>query len=79
MDDKKVDSTEVAAHYGLPNVDIYPQNQWGDIAMREGVSIANKWHNVKNAVYKGQREFMEDPRNSVRNDGIAYDSGSYNG
>jgi hypothetical protein len=57
-----MEEDDIKAEYTLPNVDIYPNNRWGDIARREGLDTARKYSAVKNAVYKGQRDFIEDPR-----------------
>jgi hypothetical protein len=57
-----MEEDDIKAEYTLPNVDIYPNNRWGDIARREGLDTARKYSAVKNAIYKGQRDFIEDPR-----------------
>jgi TPP-dependent pyruvate/acetoin dehydrogenase alpha subunit len=40
---------KIAAHYSLPNVNIYPNNKWGDIARNQGIKTANNWRAARGA------------------------------
>lgn len=52
----------VAAVYSLPEVNVYPQNRFGDIARSQGYETAKNWQAVKNATTAGINEFANDPR-----------------
>lgn len=48
--------------YSLPEVNVYPQNRFGDIARSQGYETAKNWQAVKNATTAGINEFANDPR-----------------
>lgn len=52
----------VAAVYSLPEVNVYPQNRFGDIARSQGYETAKNWQAVKNATTAGINGFANDPR-----------------
>jgi hypothetical protein len=52
----------VAAVYSLPEVTVYPQNKFGDIARTQGYETAKNWQTVRNATTAGINEFVNDPR-----------------
>lgn len=52
----------VAAVYSLPEVNVYPQNRFGDIARSRGYETAKNWQAVKNATTAGINGFANDPR-----------------
>lgn len=52
----------VAAVYSLPEVTIYPQNRFGDIARTQGYETAKNWQAVRNGTTAGINEFVNDPR-----------------
>ena len=53
---------EVAASYSLPEINIYPQNQFGDIARSQGYNTAKAWKEVKEGTTSGINAFANDPR-----------------
>ena len=55
----------VAATFGLPEVNIYPQNEFGDIARSQGVNTARNWRTVKEGTTKGINDFHNDPRTQM--------------
>ena len=55
----------VAATFGLPEVNIYPQNEFGDIARSQGVNTARNWRTVKEGTTKGINDFYNDPRTQM--------------
>jgi hypothetical protein len=55
----------VAATFGLPEVNIYPQNEFGDIARSQGVNTARNWRTVKEGTTKGINDFYNDPRTQL--------------
>lgn len=57
----------VAAVYSLPEVNVYPQNRFGDIARSQGYETAKNWQAVKNATTAGINEFANDPRTQMEN------------
>lgn len=52
----------VAAVYSLPEVTIYPQNRFGDIARTQGYETAKNWQTVKQGTTAGINQFVNDPR-----------------
>ena len=52
----------VEATFGLPEVNIYPQNEFGDIARSQGITTARNWRTVKEGTTKGINDFHNDPR-----------------
>lgn len=52
----------VAASFSLPEVNIYPQNRFGDIARTQGYETAKNWQTVRNATTAGINKFVNDPR-----------------
>ena len=52
----------VAAVYSLPEVTIYPQNRFGDIARTQGYETAKNWQTVKQGTTAGIDQFVNDPR-----------------
>lgn len=55
----------VAAVYSLPEVTVYPQNKFGDIARTQGYETAKNWQTVRNATTAGINEFVNDPRTQM--------------
>ena len=53
---------KVEATFGLPEVNIYPQNEFGDIARSQGIRTARNWKTVKEGTTKGINDFYNDPR-----------------
>ena len=43
--------------YNLPEVNIYPNNRWGNIARKQGLQTARDWRAVKNATTEGINKF----------------------
>lgn len=55
----------VAAVYSLPEVTVYPQNKFGDIARTQGYETAKNWQTVRNATTAGINEFVNNPRTQM--------------
>ena len=55
----------VEATFGLPEVNIYPQNEFGDIARNQGITTARNWRTVKEGTTKGINDFYNDPRTQM--------------
>lgn len=51
-----------AAEFSLPEVNVYPNNRFGDIARSQGLKTAQQWMEVRNATAKGINDFVNDPR-----------------
>lgn len=51
-----------AAEFSLPEVNIYPNNRFGDIARSQGYETAVNWQKVREGVTKGLNDFANDPR-----------------
>ena len=58
-------SKKVEATFGLPEVNIYPQNEFGDIARSQGINKARNWKKVKEGTTKGINDFYNDPRTQI--------------
>lgn len=58
-------SKKVEATFGLPEVNIYPQNEFGDIARSQGINRARNWKKVKEGTTKGINDFYNDPRTQI--------------
>lgn len=48
--------------FSLPEINIYPQNRFGDIARSQGLETARNWRKVKEGTTKGINDFANDPR-----------------
>lgn len=48
--------------YRLPEINVYPDNRWGDIARSQGLQTARNWRKVKEGTTKGINDFVNDPR-----------------
>lgn len=48
-------------HYSLPEVSIYPENRFGDIARSQGYQTARNWRTVKEGTTAGINSFVEHP------------------
>lgn len=57
-----VKKEENAAEFSLPEVEIYPQNRFGDIARSQGLDTARNWNKVRTGVTTGINDFANDPR-----------------
>lgn len=55
-------TSDVVATFGLPEVNVYPNNKWGDIARSQGLETARNWRKVKEGTTKGINNFANDPR-----------------
>lgn len=55
------DSSNVP-NYSLPEITIYPQNKFGDIARSQGYTTARNWQTVKQGTTAGINQFVNDPR-----------------
>lgn len=51
----------VAASFSLPEVTIYPQNRFGDIARTQGYETAKNWKKVKEGTTAGINTFINSP------------------
>lgn len=51
-----------AAEFSLPEVNIYPNNRFGDIARSQGLKTARQWMKIRSATTKGINDFVNDPR-----------------
>ena len=51
-----------AAEFSLPEINIYPNNRFGDIARSQGLKTARQWMEVRNATTNGINDFVNDPR-----------------
>lgn len=56
---------QIDASFGLPEVNIYPQNEFGDIARSQGINRARNWRKVKEGTTKGINDFYNDPRTQM--------------
>lgn len=61
----------VAASFSLPEVNIYPQNRFGDIARTQGYETAKNWKKVKEGTTAGINTFINSPHAQTEED---YDS-----
>lgn len=57
-----IKTSDVVATFGLPEVNVYPNNKWGDIARSQGLETARNWRKVKEGTTKGINDFANDPR-----------------
>lgn len=48
--------------FSLPEINIYPQNRFGDIARKQGLETARNWRKVREGTTAGINEFVNDPR-----------------
>lgn len=48
---------DIVASYSLPEVNIYPNNRFGDIARSQGLETARNWRKVREGTIKGRNEF----------------------
>ncbi len=48
--------------FSLPEINIYPNNKWGDIARKQGLETARNWRKVREGTTAGINEFVNDPR-----------------
>lgn len=55
------DGKDIAAEFSLPEVTIYPQNKFGDIARKQGYETAKNWKTVKEGTTSGINEFIDSP------------------
>jgi len=55
-------NTSNTPSYSLPEVTIYPQNKFGDIARSQGYTTAKNWQTVKQGTTAGINQFVNDPR-----------------
>ena len=60
--DRGIKTSDVVATFGLPEVNVYPNNRWGDIARNQGLETARNWRKVKEGTTKGINDFANDPR-----------------
>ena len=60
--DRGIKTNDVVATFGLPEVNVYPDNKWGDIARSQGLETARNWRKVKEGTTKGINDFANDPR-----------------
>ena len=60
--DNGVKTDDTVATFGLPEVNVYPNNRWGDIARSQGLETARNWRKVKEGTTKGINDFANDPR-----------------
>lgn len=51
----------VAASFSLPEVNVYPQNRFGDIARTQGYETAKNWKKVKEGTTAGINTFINSP------------------
>ena len=56
---------QIDASFGLPEVNVYPQNEFGDIARSQGINKARNWRKVKEGTTKGINDFYNDPRTQM--------------
>ena len=52
-----IKTSNVVATFGLPEVNVYPNNRWGDIARSQGLETARNWRKVKEGTTKGINDF----------------------
>ena len=57
-----IKTSDTVATFGLPEVNVYPNNRWGDIARSQGLETARNWRKVKEGTTKGINDFANDPR-----------------
>ena len=55
--DSGIKTSDVVATFGLPEVNVYPNNRWGDIARSQGLETARNWRTIKSATTKGINNF----------------------
>lgn len=86
-----IKTDDTVATFGLPEVNVYPNNRWGDIARSQGLETARNWRKVKEGTTKGINDFANDPRTQFVltmlplpqgldyiNDGVSYIKGLKN-
>ena len=54
------------ATFGLPEVNIYPQNEFGDIARSQGIRTARNWRTVKEGTTKKFEALVYAEESSLR-------------
>ena len=56
---RKEEENDIVAHFSLPEVAIYPNNEFGDIARAHGITTARNWRKVKEGTTAGINQFGE--------------------
>lgn len=54
---QKLEGGDKIPTFGLPEINIYPNNQWGNIARTQGLETARNWRKVRNATTEGINNF----------------------
>lgn len=54
---KKLENGDKIPTFGLPEINVYPNNRWGDIARKQGLQTARNWRKVKEGTTKGINDF----------------------
>lgn len=68
----------VAASFSLPEVNIYPQNRFGDIARTQGYETAKNWKKVKEGTTAGINTFINSPHAQFVQTMLPSDINDYN-
>lgn len=61
-----IKTDDTVATFGLPEVNVYPNNRWGDIARNQGLETARNWRKVKEGTTKGINDFGKTITNSTQ-------------
>lgn len=59
---RKLQNGDKISTFSLPEINIYPNNKWGDIARKQGLQTARNWRKVKEGTTAGINQFANDPR-----------------
>lgn len=60
-----IKTDDTVATFGLPEVNVYPNNRWGDIARSQGLEAARNWRNMKNYTSNNISKFGRDIGNTT--------------
>ena len=63
--DNGIKTDNTIATFGLPEVNVYPNNRWGDIARNQGLETARNWRNMKNYTSNNISKFGRDVGNTT--------------
>ena len=59
---RKLRNGDKISTFSLPEINIYSNNKWGDIARKQGLQTARNWRKVKEGTTAGINQFANDPR-----------------
>ena len=63
--DNGIKTDDTVATFGLPEVNVYPNNRWGNIARSQGLETARNWRKVKDYTSSNISKFGRDIGNTT--------------